>query len=93
MNKNPEKEKKTISKLSLGYLRLSQVLLFCGILVTGVLMVCSSVNTYSNTIKDALRQNCEALTANISEVYINKYCIPSDQITTLLQTEIGRAHV
>lgn len=86
MNKNPKKEKKSISKLSLGYLRLSQILLFCGILLTGVLMVCSSVSTYSNTIKDALRLNCEALTANISEVYINKYCIPSDQITTLLQT-------
>ncbi len=70
----------------MGYLRLSQILLFCGILLTGVFMVCSSVNTYSAAFKDSLQQNCDALTANISEVYINKYCIPSEQITTLLQT-------
>lgn len=84
MNKKQKNEKKGISKLSLGYLRLSQILLFCGILLSGVLMVCSAVNKYTTTIKSTLQQNCEALIANISENYGNKYWIPNEQIMGLL---------
>ncbi len=79
-------KKNGISKLSLGYLRLSQILLFCGILLTGVIMVCSAVNTYTREAKNTLQQNCEALIANIAEGYGNKYWIPNEQITSLLQT-------
>lgn len=80
-NQNPRK-----SSFSQGYLRLSQLLLFCGILLTGVFMVSSAVDSYTSLAKDTLLRNCQALTANISEVYINKYCIPSEDITSLLQT-------
>ncbi len=74
------------SSLSDGYLHLAQLLLFCGILLTGVFMVSSAVATYTGFMKNALRSNCEALTANISEVYINKYCVPSEEISSLMQT-------
>lgn len=74
------------NSFSQGYLRLSQLLLFCGILLTGVFMVSSAVNTYISLAKDTLENNCQALTANISEVYINKYCIPSEDINRLIQT-------
>lgn len=83
--KQTKKQKKGISSLSKGYLRMSQIFLFCGILLTGVFMVCSAVNTYTSAIKYTLQQNCEALIANISEVYGNKYWIPNEQITALLQ--------
>ena len=85
-HKNKQPKKLSISRLSSGYLRLSQILLFCGILITGVFMVCSAVNTHTNVAKGALRQNCEALIANISEAYGNKYWIPNPQITQFLQT-------
>ncbi len=85
--KNKKKKKSLeVSKLSAGYLRLSQILLFCGILLTGVFMVCSAASTHAKVAKRALQQNCEALIANISEAYGNKYWIPNPQITQLLQT-------
>ncbi len=81
-----KKKDNGVSKLSLSYLRLTQILLFCGILLTGVFMVCSSVNTYTNAVKATLQKNCEALIANIAEEYGNKYWIPNEQITQLLET-------
>lgn len=78
--------KKDISKLSKGYLRLSQILLFCGILLTGLVMLCSTINTYTNSAKNTFQTNCTALIANIQEGYGNKYWIPNEQITSLLQT-------
>lgn len=92
MNQNQKNKKKGISKLSMGYLRLTQVLLFCGILLTGVFMVCSAVNTYIKAVKKTLQQNCEALIANIGEGYSNKYWIPNEQITSLLQTAEKEYH-
>ena len=86
MNQNQNNKKKGISKLSKGYLRLSQVLLFCGILLTGIFMVCSAVTTYTGSAKKTLKTNCDALIANIQEGYGNKYWIPNEQITSLLQT-------
>jgi len=86
LKKNKTIKKPNVSKLSAGYLRLSQILLFCGILLTGVFMVCSAASTHTNVAKKALLQNCEALIANISEAYGNKYWIPNPQITQLLQT-------
>ena len=83
---NQNNKKKGISKLSKGYLRLSQVLLFCGILLTGIFMVCSAVTTYTGSAKKTLKTNCDALIANIQEGYGNKYWIPNEQITSLLQT-------
>ncbi len=72
--------------LSAGYLHLAQILLFCGILLTGVLMITSAVNQYKNTMKQTLLQNCQALIANISEVYGNKYWIPNENIDRLVLT-------
>lgn len=86
MNQNQNNKKKGVSKLSKGYLRLSQVLLFCGILLTGIFMVCSAVTTYTGSAKKTLKTNCDALIANIQEGYGNKYWIPNEQITSLLQT-------
>ncbi len=86
MSQNQKNKHSGISMLSKGYLRLSQILLFCGILLTGVIMVCSAVSNYTKSIKDALQLNCEALIANIGEGYGNKYWIPNEQITSLLQT-------
>ncbi len=77
--------KQSIS-ISAGYLRLAQILLFCGILLTGVFMVSTAVNQYKNSMKRALVQNCEALIANINEVYGNKYWIPNENIDRLVQT-------
>lgn len=78
--------KKNVSKLSSGYLRLSQVLLFCGILLTGVFMVCSAVNTHTKLAKNALRQYCDAMIANISENYANKYWMPNPNMVQILST-------
>lgn len=69
------KQKKN-SSLSQGYLKLSGLLLFTGILVTGVVMVCSAVTSFSNTEKTALRQNCETLASNISATYLHQQDAP-----------------
>ena len=42
--------------LSQQYFRLSGMLLLCGILLTGVIMICSAVATYTDTVKTAQRQ-------------------------------------
>ncbi len=77
--------KQSIS-ISAGYLRLAQILLFCGILLTGVFMVSTAITQYKNSVKQSLVQNCEALVANINEVYGNKYWIPNENIDRLVLT-------
>ncbi len=69
------KQKKN-SSLSQGYLKLSGLLLFTGILVTGVVMVCSAVTSLTTTEKNALRQNCETLASNISATYMHQKDAP-----------------
>ncbi len=67
------------------YLRVSGILLFCGILLTGVVMICSAVATYTDTVRNALLQNCDALTANMEKIY----SLPgatSDDLDKLLRT-------
>ncbi len=49
-------------------------------------MVCSAVNTHTDVQKSSLRQYCDAMIANISESYANKYWMPNPQMTQVLQT-------
>ena len=88
------KQKKS-SSLSQGYLKLSGLLLLTGILVTGVVMVCSAVTSLTNTEKNALRQNCETLASNISATYMHQKDSPEgeewqnfdfDAVMELMQT-------
>lgn len=73
-----QKQKKN-SSLSQGYLKLSGLLLFTGILVTGVVMVCSAVTSFADTEKNALRQNCETLASNISATYTHQKDTPEGE--------------
>ena len=78
--------KKKAPSLSDGYLKLSGLLLFCGILITGVVMVCSAVATYSDMIKTTLLQNTEALSANISDLYSHEYDTSDPELRQLIRT-------
>ncbi|MCR4646581.1 MAG: HAMP domain-containing histidine kinase [Oscillospiraceae bacterium] len=78
--------KKKAPSLSDGYLKLSGLLLFCGILITGVVMVCSAVATYSDMIKTTLLQNTEALSANISDIYSHEYDTSDPELRQLIRT-------
>ncbi|MBQ8927455.1 MAG: HAMP domain-containing histidine kinase [Oscillospiraceae bacterium] len=71
--------------LSERYFRLSGMLLLCGILLTGVIMVCSAVATYTDTIKTAQRQACDALIANITESYRTKADMTDGDIPQMLR--------
>ncbi len=62
-----KRNKKRASGLSGGYLKVSGLLLFFGILLTGAVMICSAVATYTDRVKNTLLQNCEALSATIIE--------------------------
>ena len=88
------KQKKNNS-LSQGYLKLSGLLLFTGILITGVVMVCSAVTSFADTEKNALRQSCETLASNISATYTHQNDTPEgeewrnfdfDAVRELMQT-------
>ncbi|MBE6875340.1 MAG: HAMP domain-containing histidine kinase [Ruminococcus sp.] len=74
------------SAISQGYLKLSGGLLLLGILLTGVIMICSAVASYRDTIETAIRQNCEALVSNIKEVYTSPDDMPSVEILKLVRT-------
>ena len=78
--------KKKAPSLSDGYLKLSGLLLFCGILITGVVMVCSAVATYSDMIKTTLLQNTEALSANISDIYAHEHDTSDPELRQLIRT-------
>ncbi len=80
MKRRPKKKHE--SSLSDSYLQLSSVLLLCGILLTGVVMVCSAVASYTDTFKTTLRQNCETLTAGVAKL---SAVSPTDS-----ESEIGR---
>ena len=79
--------KKKAPSLSDGYLKLSGLLLFCGILITGVVMVCSAVATYSDMIKTTLLQNTEALSANISDIYAHEHDTSDPELRQLIRRE------
>ncbi|MBR3630968.1 MAG: HAMP domain-containing histidine kinase, partial [Oscillospiraceae bacterium] len=81
--KLPKKKKPSLSD---GYLKLSGLLLFCGILITGVVMVCSAVATYSDTFEKTLLQNCEALSANITDVYSHEHATANLELNKLIHT-------
>jgi signal transduction histidine kinase len=53
-------------------MNLACVLLVCGILMTGVLMICSSVSSYTDRIKIGLCRNTELLTGTLSEAFADK---------------------
>ncbi len=74
------------SAISQSYLKLSGGLLLFGILLTGVIMICSAVASYRETIETAIRQNCDALVSNIKEVYHSPDDMPSVEILRLVRT-------
>ncbi len=74
------------SAVSQSYLKLSGSLLLFGILLTGVIMICSAVASYRETIETAIRQNCEALVSNIKEVFISPEDMPNTEIVKLVRT-------
>lgn len=80
-------EKNRAPSLSDGYLKLSGLLLFCGILITGVVMVCSAVATYTDTIKNTLIQNCQALSANLTDSFAQSGdAADNEEIQKLIRT-------
>ncbi|MBR1554912.1 MAG: HAMP domain-containing histidine kinase [Oscillospiraceae bacterium] len=74
------------SVISQSYLKLSGGLLLIGILLTGVIMICSAVASYRDTIETSIRQNCEALISNIKEVYTSPEDMPNVEILKLVWT-------
>ncbi len=82
--KKPAKSKK--SRLSQSYLRLSQILIFAGILLTGIFMVSLAVGEYRDQIKRNLLNNCDALIANISDVYVDEEHVLSEEVHSLIRT-------
>ncbi len=74
------------SAISQSYLKLSGSLLLFGILLTGVIMICSAVASYRETIEISIRQNCEALVSNIKEVFTSPEEMPSTEIIKLVRT-------
>lgn len=74
------------SAISQSYLKLSGGLLLAGILLTGVIMICSAVVSYRDTVETAIRQNCEALVSNIKEVYTSPEDMPNIEILKLVRT-------
>lgn len=76
--------KDTSVSLSRPYLRLAQILLFFGILMTGVFMVCTAVGSFTGTVKETLLKNCEALSVNISEAYEAEQSIDGSNTRMLL---------
>ncbi len=79
-------KKKNRGTLSDSYLRLSGVLLFVGLLITGTIMVSSAVATYTDTMKNTLLRNCQALTANIYDVFQDGEGFPEEEIKSLIRT-------
>jgi len=74
------------SAISQSYLKLSGGLLLFGLLLTGVIMICSAVVSYRETIETAIRQNCDALVSNIKEVYHYPNDMSGTQIRKLVRT-------
>ena len=72
--------------LSDGYFKLSGLLLFVGILLTGAVMGCTAVVSYRDTVQTALRQSCETLAVNITEVYARGRDSDEEQIHRLIRT-------
>lgn len=81
-----KQRKRNRGSLSDSYLQLSGVLLFVGILLTGVIMVCSAVATYTDTVKKSLLQNCETLNANMHEAFLKQSDAPTEEIGRLIRT-------
>jgi len=74
------------SAVSQSYLKLSGILLLFGIVLTGVIMICSAVVAFRDTIENAIRQNCDALITNIREAYTTPEEMPNDEIGKLVRT-------
>ena len=84
--KNEGKKKPAKSTVSQSYLRLSGILMLTGILLTGVVMICSAVSNYRDTISQAIWQNCDAVITNISEIYHKPEDIVSLDVVRLIRT-------
>ena len=78
-------EDKKNSAISQSYFHLSGVLILSGMLLTGVIMACSAIASYKDTISNAIRQNCDALVTNISEVYQKPKDMLSSDVKKLIR--------
>lgn len=72
--------------LSDGYFKLGALLLFVGILITGVVMVCTAVGAYRDTVQLGLRQSCETLAFNITEAYSRESGATNEEISKLISS-------
>lgn len=79
-------QKKKTPGLSDGYFKLGGLLLFAGILITGVVMVCVAVGVYRDTVQTALRQSVETLSVNISAVCSRDSEIAAEEVRKLIRT-------
>lgn len=82
-------KKQKNSAISQSYLKLSGGLLLFGILLTGVIMICSAVASYRETIQTVIRQNCDALVSNIKE----NYHLPDDISGTKISRLVRNAEL
>ena len=87
------RQKKKGLGLSDGYFRLGGLLLFVGILLTGAVMGCTAVVAYRDTVQTALRQSCETLSVNITEVYSRKPRTTEESIAKLIRTAEGEYNI
>ncbi|MDE7094311.1 MAG: HAMP domain-containing histidine kinase [Oscillospiraceae bacterium] len=71
--------------ISQSYFHLSGVLMLSGILLAGVIMICSAVASYKDTISNAICQNCDALVTNISENYKSPEDMMNPDVIKLVQ--------
>ena len=72
--------------LSDGYFKLSGLLLFVGILLTGAVMGCTAIVAYRDTVQTSLRQSCETLSVNITEAYARGSDAEDEMIGRLIRT-------
>ena len=87
------RQKKKGLGLSDGYFRLGGLLLFVGILLTGAVMGCTAVVAYRDTVQTALRQSCETLSVNITEVYSRNSRTAEESIAKLIRTAEGEYNI
>ena len=78
--------KKKAASLSDGYFKLGGLLLFAGILLTGVVMTCVAVASYRDTVQKALQQSVETLSVNITETYTRNSRTSEEEIAGLIRT-------
>lgn len=87
------RQKKKGLGLSDGYFKLGGLLLFVGIVLTGAVMGCTAIVAYRDTVQTGLRQSCETLALNITEVYARDTGTTEEEIARLIRTAESEYHI